>query len=524
MKMQYRQAAAGAMILLLAVLGGCKKNQSSGDGGPVTLRVLQYELENQQMDFPNLWFYQELEKKTGVHIEWETAKDADWNTRLNLTFASGDLPDIILTGSVDIEEYGVTQGLLVELDDYIQPNMPNYYSRLYLNDADKAIPASNGKTYWIGGLIAQNVNHDGNHYINKAWLDKLGLPVPATIDELTNVLRAFRDRDPNGNGLKDEIPFSAADLIHQTQGVYTHFANFGVPLQRFVYAAIQDDNKIIFPGYMDGFRPALEWLALCYQEGLLDMESITQDSNAWGTKMNAGQVGYTTYLRLINTAISPSIAGQFESILPPASQYGVSVPRLLEVPTIAAVLTKSNKHIAESLKWLDAQFETETMMVAYNGPIQQGGPIEPTMKINDAGKYEILYVPENNLLYKYVPVYHAQFFAPGDYYFNVFEMPSHRVERFNSSKQYADAGVLERNSFTILQRLIKPSADESLEITRLYNEIDKLMQESIANFIRSGVTDAKWQTFLNSSKSVGVDRYIELLQKAYDAYRDGTRH
>jgi putative aldouronate transport system substrate-binding protein len=285
-----------------------------------------------------------------------------------------------------------------------------------------------------------------------------------------------------------------------------------------VYAAIQPNNKLIFPGYMDGFRPALEWLAMCYREGLLDMEAITQDSNAWGTKMNAGQVGYTTYLRLINTAITPAIAQQFTSILPPASQYGVQVPKLLEVPTIAAVITKSNKHIAESLRWLDAQFETETMMVAYNGPIQPGGPIEPTMKVNADGKYEILYVPENNALYKYVPVYHAQFFAPGDYYFNIFEMPPHRIERFNSSKQYADAGVLEQNSFTILQRLIKPSAEDAIEITRLFNDVDKLMKESIADFIRSGVTDAKWQTFQNSAKSVGVDRYVELLQKAYDAY------
>ncbi|MDR3122256.1 MAG: extracellular solute-binding protein [Treponema sp.] len=512
-------ARRAALVLSAALLvSACAPKGRTQETGGITLRVFQYELENQQMDFPNLWFNVELEKKTGIHIEWEPVKDADWRTRLNLMFASADLPDII-RGDVDVEEYGVTQGLLVELDDLLRENMPTYYSRLFMNDADKAIPASNGKMYWIGSLIAQNINHDGNHYINKAWLDKLGLPIPTTIDELTRTLIAFRDRDPNGNGQKDEIPFSAADLIHQTQGVYTHFANFGVPLQRFVYAGIDDNDRIVFPGYMEGFRPALEWLSMCYREGLLDMESITQDSNAWGTKMNAGLVGYTSYLRLINTALTPDIALQYVSILPPASPYGVSVPRLLEVPTVSAVLTVANKHIPESLRWLDAQFETETMMVAYNGPLQPGGPIEPTMKINDTGKYEILYVPENNLLYKYVPVYHAMFFAPGDYYFDIYEMPPHRVERFNSSKQYEEAGVLESKSFTYLQRLVKPNADDALEIARLFTEIEKLMQESIASFIRGGVTDAGWQTFLNSCRAVGVERYIELYQKAWDAYR-----
>jgi putative aldouronate transport system substrate-binding protein len=517
---------AGVLLAVLMccvtaeLFAGGKREQAPAPAsdGTITLRALQYEVENQQMDFPNLWFFQELEKKTGVHINWEPVKDADWRTRVNLTFASMDLPDVILSGDVDIEEYGVSQGLLVPLEDLIPQYMPNYYSRMKMNDADKAMYASDGHIYWLGSLIAQNINHDGNHYINKTWLDKLGLKVPTTIDELTTVLRAFRDNDPNGNGIKDEIPFSGGDLKHQTQGLYTHFANFGVPLVTFVYATIDKNDKVVFPGYMEGFRPALEWLNMCYKEGLLDMEAITQDSNAWGTKMNAGLVGYTTYLRLINTALTPEIASQYVSILPPASPYGVSVPRVLEVPTINAVITTANKHIPETLRWLDAQFETETMMVGYNGPVNAGGPIEPTIKVNAQGKYEIIYVPENNALYKYVPVYHARFFAPGDYYFKIYEMPPHRVERAESSKQYADGGVLEPKSFTILQYLVKPNSEDALQISRLYTEIDKLMQESITNFIRGGVTDANWQTFLNSCRAVGVDRYISLYQKAYDAF------
>lgn len=484
----------------------------------ITIKAFEYLLENQQVDLDNLWFYQELEKKTNVHVEWEGVKDGDWTTRLNLMFASGDWPDVILRGTVDIEEYGVSQQILLPLDDYLEANMPNYYSRLFMNNANDSIPASDGKSYYIGNLTAQNVNHDGSHYINKTWLDKLGLDIPKDIDSLTEVLRAFKTQDPNGNGQADEIPFSAADLIHQTQGVYTHFANFGVPLQRYVYACINNEGKVVFPGDMEGFRPACEWLNLCYSEGLLDPEAITQDSNVWGTKMNANQVGYTTYLRLINTALQPEIAEQFVSILPPVSQYGVSVPRTLEIPEFGAALTVANKNVERTLQWIDAQLETETMMISYNGPLHEGGPIEPTMKINDAGKYEILYIPENNGLYNYVPVYHAQFFAPGDYYFDIYEMPPHRVERYESSKQYEEAGVLEKYSFDYLRNLSKMSSEEAIEVSRLYTEIEKFMKESIASFITGGVTDANWKTFQDTARSVGVDRYVELYQKAYDNY------
>lgn len=487
---------------------------------PLTLRVFQYVLENQQVDFDNLWFFNELEEKTGISIGWELVKDGDWQTKSNIMFASGDWPDLIVRGDIDVEEYGASQGILLPLDDYLEEYMPNYYARLQMNDANASIPASDGKTYFIGNLTAQNVNHDGNFFINKTWLDNLGLEVPATIDELTDVLRAFRDGDANGNGdPNDEIPFSAADLIHQTQGVYTHFALFGVPLQRFVYAVIDDSQKVQFPGYLPGFRAAVEWLNLCYTEGLLDPEAITQDSNVWGTKMNADQVGYTTYLRLINTALQPDIAEQYISILPPAStEFGASVPRILEVPSLGAALTVANKHVPETLRWLDAQFETETMMVSVNGPIQEGGPIEPTMKINDDGKYEIIYIPESNGLYEIVPVYHGQFFAPGDYYFDIYEMPPHRVERFEYSRDYEEAGVLEQYSFDYLYRLSKMDSDNAVEASRLFNEIEKFMKESIAGFITNGVTEQNWQTFLDTAKNIGVDRYIELYQTAYDAY------
>lgn len=486
---------------------------------PLKLRIFQYVLENQQVDFENLWFFKELEKKTGISVDWQLVKDGDWQTKLNIMFASGDWPDLIVRGEVDVEEYGVSQGILLPLDDYIEEYMPNYFSRLQMNDANASIPASDGKTYYIGNLTAQNVNHDGNFFINKKWLDTLGLEVPTTVDELTEVLRAFRDKDPNGNGLKDEIPFSAADLIHQTQGVYTHFALFGVPLQRFVYAVIDENQKVQFPGHLPGFRAALEWLNLCYTEGLLDPESITQDSNVWGTKMNAEQVGYTTYLRLINTALQPQIVEQFQSILPPASpEFGASVPRILELPSLGAALTVSNKHVPETLRWLDAQFETETMMVSVNGPIREGGPIAPTMKIDDEGKYEILYIPENNGLYEIVPVYHGQFFAPGDYYFGIYKMPPHRVERYNYSQEYEKANVLEKYSFYYLYRLAKMDSETAIEASRLFNDIEKFMKESIASFITGGVTDESWQTFLDTAKNVGVDRYVEIYQTAYDNY------
>jgi putative aldouronate transport system substrate-binding protein len=294
---------------------------------------------------------------------------------------------------------------------------------------------------------------------------------------------------------------------------------FGVPLNRFVYAAIDAEDQVYFIGDASGFRAALEWLNLAYSEGLLDPESITQDSNVWGTKMNSNINGFTTYLRLINTALQPEITEQFVSIIPPAAEgFTPQVPQILELPNRGAMLTNANEHVPETLRWLDAQFETETMMVSVNGPVQEGGPIDPTIKVNDEGKYEIINIPENNGLYSIVPVTQGQFFAPGDFYFEIYQMPPHRVERAGYSRDYEAAGVMEPRSFYFLYQLVKPGNEDAIEIQRLYVEIETFMMESITGFIVNGVTDASWDTFLSQAKSVGAERYVELYQKAYDDY------
>lgn len=487
----------------------------------VNLTAFQYELDNQDIDFGNLWYFKMIEEETGVHVDFREIKDNDWTTQVNLMFASGEYEDMILRGTIDIEEYGVAQQLLLPLDDLIPQYMPNYSERMDLNQASASIPASDGKTYYLGFLMAQNVNHEGTWYINQTWLDNLGLEVPTTVDELTEVLRAFKTRDPNGNGVADEIPFSA-DFVskNMTQTLWCQFAMFGVP-ENLYFVFIDEDEKVQFTGYQEGWREAIEWMHLIYNEGLMDEEVFTQDSNLWGAKMNDGRVGYTCYLRLINTALTPETAANFHSILPPVAEgREAKVSSILEVPDQGARLTVTNSNVEASLKWLDAQFETENMMMASNGPIGGDGPIADTMHINEEGKYVIDYIPENNGLYQIVPVTCGQFFAPGDYYTAIYQMAPHRVERYQDSLWYAEEDVLEYKSFHYLWKLsvAKMTNEDAIERERLYNDLDKFMRDSITDFIINGITDAQYDEFIKTLGDIGADRYVEIYQNAYDAY------
>ena len=493
-----------SLLLAAMMLLGCAAFAEE----KVNLTAFQYELDNQSVDFNTLWYFQEIEKLTGVHVDFRMVKDNDWSTQLNLLFTVPDeMEHMILRNAIDVEEYGVTQGLLLPLDEYLTEEiMPNYVPRLSINNAGDSIPASDGKTYSIGYLIAQNVNHNSTWYINPELLKQVGKEVPTTIEEYTDVLRAFK-----AAGVK--YPYSASNGDHGAEHFWAQFSSFGVPLQMYNFATITEGNKVTYIGDLPGFRAACETLHTWYAEGLMDPESLTQDSNVWANKVNAGEVGSFNYLRLINTALAnPDTIQHFKSMLPPASEYGVTVPQILEIPTAGAYLTKTNPNVEASLKWIDAQLETEMMMTASNGKMGE------QMIINDEGKYEIINVPENNGLYDFVPVTMGQFFAPGEYYSAIYQMAPHRVERYEDSQWYAQADVLEKVSYQYLTDLSKMSNEDATELNLIRTELEKYIKEAVVAFIKNGVTDKSWNEFVKTSKGIGSERYVELYQKAYDAY------
>ena len=499
-----------SIVLILSVTG-CSPLQEQ-PGRTTALTALQYEVENQSIDFENLWFYKEIEKKTGVHVHFEVVKDADWLTRQSLMFASNHFTDMVLRGSLNTEDYGVRQHLLIPLDDYLNAEtMPHYTARTANTSAIRTLSSSDGHTYKLGFLISQNINTNGHFFINQNWLDKLGLKVPSTVDELTDVLRAFRDGDPNGNGLKDEIPYQATFDDNNT-GIYNAFSAWGIPMnEEFVY--IGDDGRIYFAPLADDFRAAVEWLHLLYTEHLLDMECLTQGSNIWGAKMNQGTAGYFSYWRLSNTALTSDVARQYTCILPVAAAGSRAVlSSKIDSIDFGASLTSQNHDVKASLRWLDAQFETETMLVSQNG--QMGD----TLIKDEDGRYAVAYVPADNELLKTVPIICGQFFAASPYYESVYKPAPHREEKVDFCRQYAEADVLEHNSYCIIVEQAPKTCEESARLLQLHTELKNTIDSALVSFITLGVDDEGYSTFRDTLLEEGAMEYAALYQQIYDRW------
>lgn len=199
---------------------------------------------------------------------------------LSLLLNTGDYPEIITHnfGSSDIINYGVNEGIFVAIDPYIDEYMPNVKAYLDANPVFRQnITAPDGHIYGIPQLPASFAHGNAGRkiWINTAWLETLGLEMPQTTDELYDVLVAFRDRDPNGNGLKDEIPLSGCIGTWYGEPQYALMQSF-VYCDTGNYMAVED-GKVTFVANTPEFREGLYYIKKLYDEGLLDPACFTQD-------------------------------------------------------------------------------------------------------------------------------------------------------------------------------------------------------------------------------------------------------
>lgn len=485
---------------------------------PITLKVMLAIRDSDSLtstdDMPAL---ARLEEQTGIHVEWEVLKASDWDTKLNLMFASGEYPDIILApnGSVDDEEYGVTQQILIPLEDKLEKYMPNYTERIAMEDSDptSGLVASDGHTYSIGYLVGQDISTYAHFFINQTWLDNLQLSTPTSLEELTDVLRAFKTDDPNGNGEADEIPLEMG-LDAGYYGVRYMLPMFGIPCDSSKWIYIDDDKKVQFAATQEGFRECMEWLNLCYTEELIDPEVISQDGNTIEAKYKEGNVGFFTVWRLKAMGFDDGIAKDCVLYMPkgPQGRDG-SLLRYIEMARPGAFLTVTNEHVAESLRWLDALMETETMFSLYYGEQNakdqgmgweynaENGKIDPTMD----GSIDVKNFLDCNTL----------FFGPGKYLSETFNMPEQRVEKTEYCRIYDEAGMIQKYSNDYL-RLAPLTAEQLQQIDLKETDIANAVKENMANFITQGVTDENWDAFVKLFEGMDIESYLKIFQDAID--------
>lgn len=134
--------------------------------------------------------------------EWESGAYSDAITKSFMN--KNDMPDLYCT--VPNLETIVKQGAALPIYDLLMQYAPNYRKNLTVENWVQLTDGSDHEVYHMRSI--REPGYGFSWLIRKDWLDNLHLSVPTTWDEFNDVLQAFKDRDPNGNGKNDEVPFT----------------------------------------------------------------------------------------------------------------------------------------------------------------------------------------------------------------------------------------------------------------------------------------------------------------------------
>jgi putative aldouronate transport system substrate-binding protein len=259
---------------------------------PVTLTVLTTRWGNMGDSFKENEFLKQLEKESNIKIEWQVQSLNDWNEQKGIMLAGGELPDIIF-GFQTFNDSDIMNNLdlFLPLNDLIESYMPNYSKALAeMPDLKKIATFPDGNMYSMSKNLPLRPVSCNQPIINKKWLDNLGLSVPTTIDELYTVLKAFKEKDANGNGdPNDEIPISGS------KGLSMDLLNpFGITDITGYKMMVSEDGTLTYYPTSDAYKEGIKWLHKLYSEGIIDQEAFTQDDSMLSAKRqdpNVSRVG-----------------------------------------------------------------------------------------------------------------------------------------------------------------------------------------------------------------------------------------
>ncbi|WP_258168137.1 extracellular solute-binding protein [Paenibacillus sp. AR247] len=209
--------AVGTSLLLSACSGGGKSG-SADSSAPTKIQMQTLNYATEFIDNTNpIW--KEFEKRTNTQLDITWLSPTTSEEKINVMLASGDLPEVTFVESLlnpQLQKM-IGQGVFWDLTPFIKdyPNLSQPALAEMWTDSKV-----DGKNYSIPRYYP---SYGGGAFpiLRKDWMDKLGLQTPTTMDQFFDVLKAFKEKDPNGNGQADEIPYAAnSDTMGFVYGVF----------------------------------------------------------------------------------------------------------------------------------------------------------------------------------------------------------------------------------------------------------------------------------------------------------------
>lgn len=449
--------------------------------------------------------FQEAARRTNIILKGTVPQsNTEHDQSFNTMIASGELADIIATKKTNFEKYAEA-GAFVELDDLIDQYAPNIKQFLDNNpDVKRNAQSADGKLYFIPNV--PDGEAAAGWFIRKDWLDKLNLEIPQTVEEYHDALLAFKNGDPNGNGVADEIPF-----FDRGKTIKSILALYGI---RDGWS-VADNGEVVYGKYIPEYKEGLKQAAQWYKEGLIDAEIFTRGSNAreqlFEENVGGSLHDWFTSTTVFNDRMKESVPDfNLIAIEPPADINGErwEDTSRATVDVYGWGISSTNSHPVETIKYFDFWFSEEGRLL-YNFGIEgeqydmvDGKPVFKDEFIN-CGKTMTDACWENGM--------QLMIGAPQDI---EYERQWMNEDSQAAIDMYTNGGYI-KDAFPVLAF----TADEQKVITEKWSSIYSSMVEYEQKCVLGNLdVEETFDSHMNDLKNMGMEDVLKVYNDAYQRY------
>ena len=489
---------------------------------------------NTESDPNNRTIFKRLQEQTNVEIQWTAIQSDQWGDKISLEMSNvKTLTDFVFSAGFsdsDLLKYA-KQGAIISLEDYIDAYMPNLKAVFDKYPEYRTMcEDENGHIWalpWIEQLGSEKtaIQTVGDmSFINKKWLDFLGLEMPTTVDEFEQVLIAFRD---NADAIQKEfnidgsiIPMSCIvnDGDQDPAILINGFGEGYGDADRGRHIAVTDDLKVICSSTQMGYKDGIAWLHKLYDEGLIDSEAFTQEWSTYVSKGKSGRYGVCFSWDVANIdnledwVPLPALTADTRNITPQNGSFTSGFDRG------RCVVTSVAKNPALVCAWLDLMYDP------FQSPQNNWGTY------GEDDEFDIFELSTNangDKMLKHAalgdasPVEVREAECVGgplailDEYYGVYvTCPDDAQYRLDWIK---DIYTPDMNTKYVYPNVFMSEADTK-RLSDLSADVTKCINSHKADWIMNGFTDADWDAYIEELNSYGLEEYLSIYQKYLDAF------
>jgi putative aldouronate transport system substrate-binding protein len=525
-----------------------KEEETSGPGLPLvkdkitltmftTLPVEQAIYFKTINDIPS---WHALEEITNIKVDVVAVPEVNYTERKNLLFASRDLTDIIYSKDApqDVLLYGIEDNLVIKLDELINEHA-YYYNQwvTYEPKIKEQTVTEGGSTYYLPHIdITKNQSIGAGYYVREAWLKQLKLDPPTNLEELYNVLKAFKENDLAGGDKTIPFAWCRPDLrgyiIDHILGSYGISGN------------VYHINNVVKYGPMEPeYREAIKYYSKLYKEKLIRSDYLTYSNEMYNADLlnNIGFIWAWSNgdLRLPLQAAGLSLEDSWNVFRPINGMKGkdgkyymfdqggrVVIPR-------GEFISCTCKHPIEAIKWMDYKYSQEGALTMSWGPrgvtwdydekgipyitdfiLKNPNGLTPDEAIYRSGAMEWGYTVISSGFGSSKPT------SYWPYTYEDIDFNRNRYgELFESLYSKYWRNWIEYDDSRRLPVTIKYNSEENSRLSVIQQDLNTLIDENLHKIIMGIEPIEKWDETITLMKKMNVEELVSIHQAALDRIR-----